>query len=187
VQELLGLVLEAQHLDARALGHVGQGDALDAGAGVDGMAVRAGLRVADGGQHALLEDRRHRVLEPLGLLVDLVPGDAEHVGQEALDQAVATADLLGVALAALGERDRLVAGAGDVAVALEAADHLVHGGRRELHRARHVGAGQGQPRLLQPVQRLQVLLLRDGHIGHGAHRIPRRLPDAERPPVRPGR
>ncbi len=60
------------------------------------MAVRAGLGVADRREHALLEHRRHRVLQPLGLLVDLVPGDAEHVGQEALDQAVAADDVLGV-------------------------------------------------------------------------------------------
>ena len=52
----------------------------------------------------------------------------------------------------------------DVAVALEAADHLVHGRRRELHRAGDVGAGHRQPRLLQPEQRLQVLLLGDGRV-----------------------
>jgi hypothetical protein len=66
------------------------------------VAVRAGLGVADRGAHALLEHRRHRVLEALGLLVDLVPGDAEDVGEEALDQAVAADDPLGV-LARVGE------------------------------------------------------------------------------------
>ena len=75
----------------------------------DRVAVRAGLGVADGGEHALLEHRRHRVLEALGLLVDLVPGDAEHVGEEALDQAVAAHDALGVLGARVGEGDRLVA------------------------------------------------------------------------------
>ena len=38
----------------------------------------------------------------------------------------------------------------------------MHGRRRELHRARDVGAGHRQPRLLQPEQALQVLLLGDG-------------------------
>ena len=65
-------------------------------AGVDRVAVRAGLRVADRGEHALLEHRRHRVLEALGLLVDLVPRDPEDVGEEALDQPVAADDALGV-------------------------------------------------------------------------------------------
>ena len=62
------------------------------GAGDDRVAVRAGLRVADRGEHALLEHRGHRVLEALGLLVDLVPRDPEDVGEEALDQPVAADD-----------------------------------------------------------------------------------------------
>ena len=118
------------------------------------MAVRARLRVADGGEHALLEHGRHRVLEALGLLVHLVPRDPQDVGQEPFDQPVAAHDVLRV-LGALGrEADRLVVGARDVAVALEAADHLVHGRRRQLHRPRDVGARHGQPRLLQPEQGL---------------------------------
>ena len=65
-------------------------------ADLDRVAVRAGLRIADRGKHALFEHRRHRVLHALGLLVDLVPRDPEHVGKEALDQAVAADDRLGV-------------------------------------------------------------------------------------------
>ena len=72
-------------------------DALLAGSLDDRVAVRAGLGVADRRQHPLLEHRGHRVLEPLGLLVHLVPGDAEHVGEEALDQPVAADDRLGLA------------------------------------------------------------------------------------------
>ena len=60
------------------------------------MAVRAGLRVADRGEHVRLEARRHRVLEALGLLVHVVPRHADDVGQEALDQPVAADDRLGV-------------------------------------------------------------------------------------------
>src|SRR5204863_1258376 len=60
-----------------------------------------------------------------------------------------------------GEGDRAVLVAGDVAVALQAAHHLVHRGRRELHRAGDVGAGHRQARLLQPEQALQILLLGD--------------------------
>ena len=140
--------------------------------GHDRVAVRARLRVADGGEHALLEHGRHRVLQALGLLVDLVPGDAEHVGEEALDQPVAAHDALGVLGAGVGEGDRLVARARDVAVALQAADHLVHRRRRELHRPRDVGPRHRQTGLLQPEESLEVLLLGDGGLvgGHTNHR-----------------
>jgi len=80
VEQLLGLVLEAQDADVGADRDVGQQRAALAGALDDRVAVRAGRGVADRGPHALLEHRRHRVLDPLRLLVDLVPGDAEHVG-----------------------------------------------------------------------------------------------------------
>ena len=89
VQEILGLVLEAEDVDVGADGDVGERDTLDPAAGDDRVAVGARRGVADRGEHALLEHGRHRVLEALGLLVDLVPGNPEHVGQEALDQAVA--------------------------------------------------------------------------------------------------
>ena len=74
--------------------------------------------------------------------------------------------------------ERLVVGAVDVAVALEPADHLVHGRRRELHRAGDVGAGDRQPRLLQPEHHLEVLLLGDGRVV-GCHR--RSILDPSRP------
>ena len=112
VEELLGLVLEPQHVDRGAGLDVGEQHAVLARALDDRVAVRAGRRVADRRQHPLLEHRRHRVLEPLGLLVDLVPGDAEDVGEEALDQPVAADDRLGVVAPLVGERQRLVVGAG---------------------------------------------------------------------------
>ena len=90
----------------------------------DRVAVRTGLGVADRGEHALLEDRRHRVFEPLGLLVDLVPRDAEDVGEEALDQAVAPDDRLGVSRPS-SVKKIVLSGARDVAVLLQAPDHLV--------------------------------------------------------------
>ena len=96
VQELLGLVLEAQHRDLGAGLDVGEQHAVLACPLDERVAVRAGRRVADRREHALLEHGRHRVLESLGLLVDLVPRDPEDVGEEALDQAVATDDRLRV-------------------------------------------------------------------------------------------
>ena len=117
--------------------------------------------------------RRHRVLEPLGLLVDLVPRDPEDVGEEALDQPVAADDALGVLAPVVGEGERLVGGPGDVAVALEPADHLVDRRRGQLHGARHVGARHRQTGLLEPEDGLEVLLLGDGRVvvGHAGHRI----------------
>ena len=68
----------------------------------------------------------------------------------------------GVLAARLGERERLVVVAGYVAVALEPADHLVHGRRRDLHGAGDVGAGDREAGLLEPEDDLEVLLLGDG-------------------------
>ena len=169
VKKLLGLVLEAKDRDLRAGLDVGEQHALLAGALDDRVAVRAGLGVADRGEHALLEDGRHRVLQPLGLLVDLVPRDAEDVGEKALDQAMAADDRVRVVAAVVGELDRLVLSAADVAVALEPADHLVDGRRRELHRAGDVGAGHRQPGLLEPEEDLEVLLLGDRCVIVGHH------------------
>ena len=56
------------------------------------------------------------------------------------------------------ERDRPLDVPRDVAVALEPAEHLVHGGGGELHRAAQVGAGHREAGLEQPEQALQVLL-----------------------------
>ena len=74
-QQILSLVLEAQDAHRGADLDVGERHAGYAGTGDDRVAVRAGLGVADRGEHALLEHRRHRVLQTLGLLVHLIPGD----------------------------------------------------------------------------------------------------------------
>ena len=161
VQEVLRLVLEAEDPDLGADLDVAERHADDPVADVDRMPVRARLRVADRGEHARLQHGRHRVLEPLRLLVHLVPRDPEDVGEKALDQPVAADDALGVLAPVVGEGEHLVGSARDVAVALEPADHLVHGRRGELHGARDVGPRHGQAGLLEPEDRLQVLLFGD--------------------------
>ena len=103
MEQLLGLVLEAQHGDLGSGLDVGEQHAVLARALDDRVPVRAGGGVSDRGQHPLLEHRRHRVLEPLGFLMDLVPGDPEHVGEKALDQPVASDDRLGVLATVIGE------------------------------------------------------------------------------------
>ena len=102
------------------------------------------------------------MLQVLGLLVDVVPGHAHHIGEEALDHPVAGDQALRVLAAVDGERDRALAVALDVAVALQAPQHLVHGGGRQLHGPGQVGARHGQPGLEQPEQALQIFLLGDG-------------------------
>src|SRR5919108_1953160 len=100
--------------------------------------------------------------------------DTERVGEEALDQPVAADDALCVLAALLRELERLVRTAGDVAIALEAPDHLVHRRSGQLHRARHVRTRHREARLLQPDDDLQVLLFGDGGmvLGHATELIP---------------
>ena len=184
VEQLLGLVLEAQHGDRGADRDVGQQRALLADPLDDRVPVRAGRRVADRRPHPLLQHRRHRVLDPLGLLVDLVPGDPEDVGEEALDHPVAADDVAGVLASGLGEGKRFVRVALDVAVVDQPADHLVHGRRRELHRAGDVGAGHRQPGLLEPEHDLEILLLGDGRVGRHRPILTRARPGSRRPPRR---
>ena len=103
VEELLGLVLEAQHVTVGAGLDVGEQRRRARGRPRRSGGRGAGRRVADRGAHPLLEHRRHRVLDALGLLVHLVPGDAEDVGEEALDQPVAADDRPRPLAARLGE------------------------------------------------------------------------------------
>src|SRR5438270_13298 len=186
VQNALALVLEAQHRHRRPHLHVGERHAFEARACHQRMPVRARVSAADRREHALFEVRRHRVLEPLGLLVHLVPRHAEDVREETLDQAMAAHDLRRVRRAGCRERDRALAVARDVPVVLEAHDHLVHRRRRELHRARDVRAGHRQARLLKPVEALQVLLLsyRRPRAAHSV--IVEHVRRADPPCIRPG-
>ena len=96
MQEVFGLVLEAQDRDLGAQLAIGQRDTVDPLADLDRVAVRARLGVADGRPDVGLEAGRHRVFELLGLFVDVVPRDADHVGKESLDHAVTADDVLGV-------------------------------------------------------------------------------------------
>jgi hypothetical protein len=126
------------------------------------------------------------VLEALGLLVHVVPRHADDIREVALDEAVAADDPRRVLQALVGERDHLVLGAGDVAVALEAADHLVDGRRRELHRPREVRPAHREPRLVEPEQGLEVLLLGDGRVRRGHAPIVPARRDADPPGARRG-
>jgi len=99
------------------------------------------------------------VLELFGLLVNVVPRDADDIGEEALDHPVSRDDVLGVAPPFQREVNRTAGIALDVAVALEAPQHLVHRRRRELHRARQVRTRHRQACLKEPKKAFEVLLL----------------------------
>ena len=72
----------------------------------DRVAVRVELGVAELGGDPLGELVGEHVLEQLGLLVDEVPGDVEHLDEEQLEQAVVAQRPQRDAAALLGERAR---------------------------------------------------------------------------------
>ena len=141
MQEVLGLVLEAQDRHRRSGLDVRERHALDPPPGNDRMAMGAYGRVADGRPDVGLEAGRHRVLEPFGLLVHVVPRHAHDVGEEPLDHAVAADDVLRVLAAVRSEVDRPLAVAHDIPVALQPPQHLVDGGGRQLHGLGQIRAG----------------------------------------------
>src|SRR5215467_3192760 len=77
----------------------------EAGARRDGVAVRAGLRVAEEGTDALVEFGRDDVLEAAGLLVRFGVFDRERVGEQTLGQAVAANDIAGATCASFRQTD----------------------------------------------------------------------------------
>jgi hypothetical protein len=169
MQEVLGLVLEPENRHACPRLAVGQRHAVDPFADSDRVTMGAGGSVSDCRADVRLETRCHCVLKLLCLLVHLVPGNADHIGEETFDHAVATDHTLGVLAPRLSEVDRASGIANDVAVALEPPDHLVDSRRRQMHRPGDVRRGHRQPCLEQPEQPLEVLLLgRSGVFGlHG--------------------
>ena len=80
LEQILSLVLKAHDLNLGANRNIGQRHALVAGPALNRVAMRASCRVADSGHHPLLKHRAHRVLEPLGLLVNLIPRNTKNIG-----------------------------------------------------------------------------------------------------------
>ena len=83
-----------------------------------GQVVGVAHEAGEGGFDRLGDD----VLPLAGFRVGLGPGEAEHVGEEALGQAVAAHHALGQPRAVVGEADGAVDG--DQALVLHAPDHL---------------------------------------------------------------
>ena len=96
----------------------------------DGVAVRAGERIAELLGEPRLDLRAEHVLELAGLVVHGVPGHVEVVDQEPLAEAVAAHERRALDRAGLGERDAAALGRLlDQPGRAQAPDHLGDGGR----------------------------------------------------------
>ena len=111
--------------------------------GLERMPVRAGLGVADGGQHALLEHGRHCVLEALRLLVDLIPGHVQGPDQEELEQAMAADHLHRQPFTGAGQPCALIGRVGRQVRLGEGLEHPGHGARRDVQRLRELARPDG--------------------------------------------
>src|SRR6266508_761420 len=140
-EQVVVLVLEAEHPHHTAARHAGQRHTRLARVVADRVAVRTGPDLADHLEHALLEALGDPHLEGLRLLVHLVPGDAHDLDEERLDQPVAADHVPGHPLALGGEGDALARATLDQALGRQPVDHLGHAGRGVLHRPREVGRG----------------------------------------------
>src|SRR5690348_10480523 len=128
----------------------------------DGMPVRVQLRppeqLEDPGLHSLGDE----VLEALRLVVDLVPGIAENLDQEHLQEPVVPNQLQGDLPAFTRQLLAAVAVALDEALGAQAPDHLAHGWRRDAESLGQLARRHGPLVTVQLVQRLQVVLLGPG-------------------------
>ena len=128
------------------------------------VAVRVDRRVAELRGDQLLELLRKRVLEHLGLGVHLVPGHAEALDEEQLDEPVVPDHLERDTPPALGETDAAVALVLDEAQSGQLAQHPRDGGGADLEQRGEVGRGRGAVAGLEGVDRLRVVLHRGREI-----------------------
>src|SRR5438067_1415936 len=131
-----------------------------AGEARDGVPMRVELwppkELEDARLHALGDD----VLEPLGLVVDLIPAVTEHLDEEHLHQPVVADELKGDPPAFAGQLLAAVPVVLDQALGAELGDHLAHRRRGD---AEPLGEVAGRDRTLvsmQLIQGLEVMLLR---------------------------
>ncbi len=144
---------------ARARARGAAGGELTRGAGAAARAAARGLRpdavIADRGGVAgalagpageaevLLQLRRDRRQQVVGLVGDLLGGDRRLRAQEALDDRAAAAHRGRLVTPARGQLPAALGGSLDVAVPREATEHLVDGRRREIERTGDGGRRDG--------------------------------------------
>ena len=122
------------------------------------ISVRAGLRIAEHLDQALLHLRRHRVLDPLGLLVRLPPLVAEEVDEHPLGEPMPADDVSREVAAATGKMHFFMTVERDEPFALEAVEHFRNGRRGHSHEARQAGADDGATLIGERVDGLEILL-----------------------------
>jgi hypothetical protein len=135
--------------------------------------VRTGLRAVEGDEDAGLDLLGQFVLERRGQAIGFVPRIAEHVGQEALDDAVPADGADGLAATGGGEVDALVEDVLDQAPVGEALHGRRHRGWAHLELLGQVAGVRGLVALRQPVDGLERLALglrqlHELHVGCGA-------------------
>src|SRR5436190_1090613 len=109
-----------------------------------------------------LHPLRDHMLESLGLVVDLVPGVAQHLDQEHLEQAVVADELEGDLPAFLGELLAAVPVVLDQALCGEPRDHLAYRRGRDAQPLRQLSCRHRPLVAAQQVERLEIVLLGAG-------------------------
>jgi hypothetical protein len=120
--------------------------------------VRVDGRVAESLGDQLLELLRERVLEHLGLGVHLIPGHAQALDEEQLDEPVVADHLERDPPAARGQADAPVALVLDESEVRELAQHPRDGGGANLEQGREVGGRRSAVTRLERVDRLRIVL-----------------------------
>src|SRR2546430_981197 len=133
-----------------------------AGEAWDGVPVRVQLRPAEQLEDSSLHPLRDHVLESLGLVVDLVPGVAQHLDQEHLEQAVVADELEGDLPAFLGELLAAVPVVLDQALCGEPRDHLAYRRGRDAQPLRQLSCRHRPLVAAQQVEGLEIVLLGAG-------------------------
>ncbi len=126
--------------------------------------MRVDRGVAELGRDQLLELLRERVLEHLCLGVHLVPGHAEALDEEELDEPVVADHLERDPATALREADSVVALVLDEAQLGELAQHPRDRGGAHLEQRGQLGGRGGAVAGFERVDRLRVVLDRSGQV-----------------------
>jgi hypothetical protein len=133
-----------------------------------GSDCRAGTSPDPEQQHELLLDvGRDRVLPPVGFAVHLLPLEPDDIDEESFGEAMSADDGRGEAPALVGEVQAPVAMQLDVAVVGEPSDRLGDGRGRQAEPLDEPGSHRHDALFLDREDRLEVLLGRVVHLGHG--------------------
>ncbi len=117
-------------------------------------------------EHAALHLLAHHVLPPAGLIVHVGPVETDHIGEQALREAVLAQHVGRLAATLMGERQMAVALDGHQAIALHAGDGLRDRRARMAEPLRDAGAERNDVLLFEVEDGAQIHLRRIDEIGH---------------------